>query len=79
MAIRRFKQFVKQQATHGRACLREQQVSKTFEFLNDEFEVVINITLPRQEDHAEAIQFLRRVADELSALERATRKLDSRH
>jgi len=77
MAIRRFKQFVKEKATQGRSCLTEHQVSKTFEFLNDEFEVVINITLPRQKDHAEAIRFLRRVADELTALERATKKLDS--
>ncbi len=74
MAIRRFKQFVKEQSPQGGSCLTEHQVSKTFEFLNDEFEIVINITLPRQEDHAEAIQFLRRVADELSALERATNR-----
>jgi hypothetical protein len=76
MAIRRFKQFVKEQANQGRSCLMEYPVSKTLEFHNDEFEVVINITLSKQEQHGEAIQFLRRVADELSALERATRPSD---
>jgi hypothetical protein len=73
MAIRRFKQFVEDRDGQGRACLNEQPTSKTLEFANDGFEIVINITLSRQEQHIKAIQFLRRVADELSALERATR------
>jgi hypothetical protein len=73
MAIRRFKQFMESRDCEGRSSLKEHAVSKTLEFQNDGFEVVITITLDRQEQHAEAIQFLRRVADELSALERATR------
>ena len=73
MAIRRFKQFVKDRDGQGRTCLNEQPTSKTLEFTNDGFEIVINITLTKQEQHIKAIQFLRRVADELSALERATR------
>jgi hypothetical protein len=73
MPIRRFKEFVKDRDGQGRTCLNEQPTSKTLEFANDGFEIVINITLARQEQHAEAIQFLRRVADELTALERATR------
>jgi hypothetical protein len=72
MAIRRFKQFVKDRDSEDKKCLCEQPTSKTLEFINDGFEIVINITLSRQEQHAEAIQFLRRVADELSALDRAT-------
>jgi hypothetical protein len=74
MAIRRFKQFVKERERHGKRFLTEQPTSKTLEFANDGFEITINITLSKQEQHWEAIQFLRRVADELSALERATRK-----
>jgi hypothetical protein len=73
MAIRRFKQFVKDRDITDKTCLYEQPTSKTLEFANDGFEIVINITLSRQEQHIQAIQFLRRVADELSALERATR------
>jgi hypothetical protein len=73
MAIRRFKQFVKDRDTKDTTCLYEQPTSKTLEFTNDGFEIVINITLSRHEQHAEAIQFLRRVADELTALEKATR------
>ena len=72
MAIRRFKQFVKDRNIEGTTCLYEKPTSKTLEFTNDGFEIVINITLSRQEQHAEAIQFLSRVADELSALDRAT-------
>lgn len=74
MAIRRFKQFVKERERHGRRFVTEQPTSKTLEFANDGFGITINITLSKQEQHWEAIQFLRRVADELSALERATRK-----
>ena len=73
MAIRRFKQFVKDRDITDKTCLYEQPTSKTLEFANDGFAIVINITLSRQEQHIQAIQFLRRVADELSALERATR------
>ena len=73
MAIRRFKQFVKDRDRHGTRFLTEQPTSKTLEFANDGFEIAINITLAKQEQHAEAIQFLRRVADELTALEKATR------
>jgi len=74
MAIRRFKQFVKDRDGQDITCLNEQATSKTLEFTNDGFEIVINITLTKQEQHIQAIQFLRRVADELSALERATRE-----
>lgn len=74
MAIRRFKQFVKDRHRHGSRFLTEQPTSKTLEFADDGFEITINITLTRQEQHWEAIQFLRRVADELTALERATRE-----
>ena len=73
MAIRRFKQFVEGRERHGRQFVTEQPTSKTLEFAKDGFEIAINITLTRQEQHAEAIRFLRRVADELTALERATR------
>ena len=74
IAIRRFKQFVKDRDRHGSRFLTEQPTSKTIEFANDGFEITINITLTKQEQHAEAIKFLRRVADELTALERATRE-----
>lgn len=60
MAVQSFQQY-----------LREQSVSKTLEVVNDGVEIVINISLSRNERHAEVIHFLRRVADELSALERA--------
>lgn len=73
MALRRFRHFIKEQDRLCGTFLKEQSVSKTLEFLNDGIEIVINITLSKQEQHAEAIQFLRRVADELSALEAATR------
>jgi hypothetical protein len=73
MAIRRFKQFMETRDREGRSCLKGHAVSKTLEFQNDGFEVVITITLARQEQHAEAIQFLHRVANELSALEKATK------
>ncbi|MFN4895309.1 MAG: hypothetical protein ACK5HO_05955 [Pseudomonadota bacterium] len=76
MAIRRFKQYVKDRDRHGSWFLTEQPTSKTLEFANDGFEISINITLSKQEQHWEAIQFLRRVADELSVLERATRARD---
>jgi len=62
MAVRSFQQY-----------LREQSVSKTLEVVNDGVEIIINISLSRQEQHVETIQFLRRVADELSALDRATK------
>ena len=61
MAVRSFQQY-----------LREHSVSKTLEVVNDGVEIVINISLCRNERHAEVIQFLRRIADELSAFERAT-------
>lgn len=73
MALRGFRQFIREKDRDGRAYLAEQSVSKTLEFLDDGIEIVINITLSKQEQHGEAIQFLRRVADELTALERATR------
>lgn len=63
MAVQSFQQY-----------LREQSVSKTLEVVNDGVEIVINITLCRNERHTEVIHFLRRVADELSALERALQK-----
>ena len=63
MAVQSFQQY-----------LREQSVSKTLEVVNDGVEIVINISLSRNERHAEVIHFLRRVADELSALERAFQK-----
>ena len=62
MAVQSFQQY-----------LREQSVSKTLEVVNDGVEIVINISLSRNEQHAEVIQFLRRIADELSALEKATK------
>ena len=74
MAIRRFKQFVEDRDRHRSRFLTEQPTSKILEFANDGFEITINISLTRQEQHWEAIQFLRRVADELTALERATRE-----
>lgn len=73
MALRGFRQFIKENNRQGRSCCKEQSVSKTLEFLKDGIEIVINITLSKQEQHTEAIRFLRRVADELTALERATR------
>jgi hypothetical protein len=63
MAVRSFQQY-----------LREQSVSKTLEVVNNGVEIIINISLSRHERHAEVIHFLRRVADELSALEKASRK-----
>ncbi len=74
MAIRRFKQFVGDRNAKDTTCLYEQPTSKTLEFTKDGFEITINITLTKQEQHIDAIQFLRRVADELSALDRATRE-----
>jgi hypothetical protein len=52
----------------------DQAVRKTLEFSHDEMRVVINITLTKHEQHAEAIQFIRRVADDLAAVERAANK-----
>ena len=62
MAVQSFQQY-----------LREQSVSKTLDVVNDGVEIVINISLSRNERHAQVIQFLRRIADELSALEKATK------
>jgi hypothetical protein len=62
MAVQSFQQY-----------LREQSVSNTLEVVNDGVEIVINISLSRNERHAEVIHFLRRIADELSALEKATK------
>lgn len=62
MAVQSFQQY-----------LQEQSVSKTLEVVNDEVEIVINISLSRNDHHTEVIQFLRRIADELSALEKATK------
>lgn len=63
MAVQSFQQY-----------LREQSVSNTLEVVNDGVEIIINISLSRHERHAEVINFLRRVADELSALEKAYSK-----
>ena len=63
MAVRSFQQY-----------LREHSVSKTLEVVNDGVEIVINISLSPNERHAEVVHFLRRVADELSALDKAFRK-----
>jgi hypothetical protein len=52
----------------------DQAVRKTLEFSHDEMRVVINITLTKHEQHAEAIQFIRRVADDLAAVEKAANK-----
>jgi hypothetical protein len=73
MAIIRFLQYLEEQRTESSRTMVARPVSKAFEFSNDGFQIMIDISLEKQEQHAEAIQFLRRVADELSALERATR------
>ena len=52
----------------------DQAVRKTLEFSHDEMRVVIDITLTKHEQHAEAIQFIRRVADDLAAVEQAANK-----
>jgi|GEM_PF-2136565 len=72
MPIRSFSEYLEEQRCANTVALDEQPVSKTLEFANDGFEIVINITLSRQDQHADAVQFLRRVADELTALDKAT-------
>ena len=72
MSIRTFQQYVREQGHKKSTPLTESAVSKTLELVNDGVEIVINITLSRHEQHTEVIRFLRRVADELSALEYAT-------
>ena len=68
MAIKRFSKYLREQYNSG----NELPTSKTIEYSDDGFDIAIYITLSRQEQHADVIRFLRRVADELSALERAT-------
>lgn len=73
MSVRPFVDYLKDDQNFKDLCLHDSGVSKTLEFNNDSMQIVINITLSRQEQHLEAIAFLRHVADELEALERATR------
>jgi len=63
MAVQSFQQY-----------LREHSASKTLEVVNDGVEIVINISLSPNERHAEVVHFLRRVADELCALDKAFQK-----
>ena len=49
-------------------------VCKTLEFSHNEMRVVINIKLTKHEQYVEAIQFIRRVADDLTAVEKAANK-----
>lgn len=69
MAVKTFSEYLEEQCS---AALGEQSVSKTLAFSQDGFEICISITLSRQDQHADAVQFLRRVADELTALDKAT-------
>jgi hypothetical protein len=73
MAITRFSKYLREQ-NHDSNGGNKKPTSKTIEYSDDGFDIAIYITLSRQEQHSQAIEFLRRVADELSALERATRK-----
>jgi hypothetical protein len=72
MAIKRFSKYLREQYYDSNSG-NELPTSKTIEYSDDGFDIAIHITLSRQEQHADVIRFLRRVADELSALERATR------
>jgi hypothetical protein len=74
MAITRFSKYLREQYP-GSNSGNEKPTSKTIEYSDDGFDIAIHITLSRQEQHADAILFLRRVADELSALDRATRRV----
>jgi hypothetical protein len=73
MAIKRFSKYLREQYYDSKSG-NELPTSKTIEHSDDGFDIAIHITLSRQEQHADAIRFLRRVADELSALDRATRR-----
>ena len=73
MALRGFRQFIKDRARLESSCFQEHSASKTVEILHDGIEIIINISLSKYEHNGEAIQFLRRVADELSALEKTTK------
>jgi hypothetical protein len=74
MAIRSFTKYLHEQHAERSRHVVEHSVSKAFEFNSDGFEIIINISLAKHEQHQEAIQFLRRVADELAALEKASRR-----
>jgi hypothetical protein len=73
MAIKSFVDYLKNDYDLEDLCLHDSVISKNLQFCSDGMQIVINITLSRQEQHLEAIEFLRRVADELVALERAAR------
>jgi hypothetical protein len=68
MALLKFKQFHKREAT-----LREDasspSLSKLYDINQDGMEIHINIVLTKHEQHLLVVQFLHRVADELSAIE----------
>jgi hypothetical protein len=78
MALLSFQEFIREVGPRERGLLIERAVSKSFEVVNDGVEIVINITLARKEQHSEIITFLRRVADELSVLEKASASFDER-
>ncbi len=76
MAIRSFQQYIRENRSVGKSLLRKPSVSKTVQVLDDGVEIIINISLSRYEQHTEVINFLMRLADELSAFEEGWSKTD---
>lgn len=74
MGLRSFHQYMREQSTDNRPHHQEPSVPNPFEVVKDGVEIIINITLSRDQQHAEVVRFLRRIADELSILERAVTK-----
>jgi hypothetical protein len=74
MAIKSFSEYVEDDNPFETASWNEPILNKQLEFLDDGFEVLVKINLTRQEQHPEVIRFLRRVANELEALNNAFQK-----
>jgi hypothetical protein len=71
MGIRSFHQYMREQSADTRSHVQEPSVTNSFEIVQDGVEIIINITLTKDQQHTEVVRFLRRIADELSILERA--------
>jgi hypothetical protein len=72
MALMKFKQFHKREAPLSEDAYSP-SLSKLFDINQDGMEIHINIVLTKHEQHLQVVQFLYRVAEELTAIEKALR------